>query len=166
MEEYKYKRNYWPHAIIISIILIIIACIWTIIIALDNPVEMDSYYLEKYQQVDRNINDIIKKQKEFFSKYDIVFDTKKLNLDKPSEIIFSIIDKQTNKPLQKAEIIMLLTRPDSNKFNQEFKTKNTKNGKFIFENIVVNKPGRWQFKTKIKNGNFEGFHEYEVNATK
>lgn len=166
MQEHKERKNYWPHGIIGSIILIIIACIATVIFALEHPVEMDSYYLEKYQQVDRDINNIIKKQKEFFAKYDVVFDTKKLNLDNPSNIVFSIIDKQTNKPLQKAEILMLLTRPDSNKFNQELNATIAKNGKFIFENIVVNKPGRWQFKTKIKSENFEGFHEYEVNATK
>lgn len=166
MEESKYKRNYWPHAIIMGIILIIIACIWTVIIALDNPVEMDSYYLEKYQKVDKNINDIIKKQKIFFKKYDVEFHTKKLNLGKPSIVSFSIVDKDNNENLQKAEIMMLLTRPDSNKFNQEFKAQNAKDGKFTFENIVVDKPGRWQFKTKIKSGEFEGFYEHEVNATK
>ncbi len=166
MEDYKHKRNYWPHAIILSIVLIIIACIWTIIVALDNPVEMDSYYLEKYQKVDKNINTIIKKQKEFFGRFEIRHLTKNLNLDAKSDIVFGIYDKVDKKLVQKAQIFMLVTRPETNKFNQELNAQGAMDGKFIFKDIVVNKPGRWQFKTKIKIGEYEGFDEYEVNAIK
>lgn len=166
MEEIKNQKNYWPHAIIASIILIVIACIYTIIIALDNPVEMDSYYLEKYQKVDRNINDIIEKQKKFFDKYEVKYDFTSIKMDKPQTIALLLLDKKSNEFVKNANIFLLITRPDTNKFNQEYKSTSSKDGKYIFENIVVQKPGRWQFKAKIKSEDYEGFHEYEVNATK
>lgn len=166
MEEIKNEKSYWPHAIIGSILLIIGACVWTIVVALDNPVEMDSFYLEKYQKVDRNMNTILKKQKEFFKKYDVKYNKDTLKLGKQESISLSILDKQTKKLLQKAQISLLVTRPDTNKFNQELNTSKAVNGKFTFDHIMLNKPGRWQFKAKIKSGDLEGFHEYEALAVK
>lgn len=135
-------------------------------VAIDNPVEMDSYYLQKYQQVDRNMNDIIKKQKEFFNKYEVKYDVDTIKMGKPTVIGFSVVDKMSKKPLEDAQVMLLITRPDTNKFNQELNTTSAKDGKFLFENIVVDKPGRWQFKAKIKSGKYEGFHEYEALAIK
>ncbi len=166
MEDGRREKSLWPYGIILSIFVIIGACVWTIVIALDNPVEMDTYYLKKYQHVDRNINDIQKKQKEFFSKYEVKYDFDTLKMDKPNEVSFSVIDKVTQKPLEKANITLLITRPDTNKFNQELNVTQAKNGKFIFSNIVVNKIGRWQFKAMIRANNMQGFHEYEALAIK
>ena len=56
----KKEKNYWPHAIVIVLIFMIFACIMVVKIAIDNPVQMDSFYFEKYQQVDENINTIKK----------------------------------------------------------------------------------------------------------
>ena len=47
MSKVKTERNYYPHAVIGMIIGCVIACGYTIKIALDNPVEMDTYYMEK-----------------------------------------------------------------------------------------------------------------------
>ena len=38
-------KNYWPHAIVGSLILIVASCVATIILAVKNPVEMDEFYL-------------------------------------------------------------------------------------------------------------------------
>ena len=38
----KVERNFWPHTIVTMILLAIVACAWTIKIALDNPVQMDN----------------------------------------------------------------------------------------------------------------------------
>jgi hypothetical protein len=60
----------------------------------------------------------------------------------------------------------MVTRPETNQFNQEISVKQAKNGTFIFEGIEVTKPGRWQILTKIHINDKSGFNEHEVNATK
>ena len=67
------RKNYWPHAIVASIILIIISCAATIVTAIKNPVELDNFYLDRYQNVDENINEIEASQRRFDSKFSIIF---------------------------------------------------------------------------------------------
>ncbi len=166
MEEFKEKKSYWPHAILVGIFLIIIACIWTIKVALANPVEMDDFYLQKYQKVDKNINTIIKKQKAFFKRFVLEYQSVVFKLNEENTISFSIKDKKTNLHVENAQILTILTRPETNAYNQEFKPKYTQNGKFTISGIKISKPGRWQFKSKIKIGDLEGFVEHEILAVK
>ena len=44
-------KNYWPNAIVGSLILIVASCVATIILAVKNPVEMDGFYFERYQRL-------------------------------------------------------------------------------------------------------------------
>ena len=67
-------KNYWPHAIVISLILIVASCVATIILAVKNPVEMDEFYFERYQNVDENINEIEASQRRFDDKYALKFE--------------------------------------------------------------------------------------------
>ena len=67
-------KNYWPHAIVGSLILIVASCIATIILAVKNPVEMDGFYFERYQNVDENINEIEASQRRFDAKYALKFE--------------------------------------------------------------------------------------------
>lgn len=165
MQE-RYERNYWPHAIVGGIVFIVIACGVTIAIAVQNPVEMDSFYLEKYQSVDKNINEIMEKQVIFDEKYALEYQEKKLTIGKDETIHLKIKDKKSGEYLKNADITLMLTRPETNENNKEMKALNAVNEAFIFEKIQVNKPGRWQLLTRIKVGEFEGFNKYEVYATK
>ncbi len=163
MEKKKYERNYWPHAIVISIFLIIGACVWTIIIALDNPVEMDDFYLQKYQDVDKNINLIIKKQKDFFTKYNIVNKTQKFDLNKKNNIVCSLIDKNSSKKIENAKVIFHLTRPETTKLDKTI-VASLVDGEYIAKDVELKKLGRWQLKVKATIGSNEGFKEYEYEV--
>ena len=66
-------KNYWPHAIVGSLILIVASCVATVVLAVKNPVEMDGFYFERYQNVDENINEIAASQRRFDAKYDLDF---------------------------------------------------------------------------------------------
>ncbi|WP_262369842.1 FixH family protein [Campylobacter concisus] len=68
------KKTFWPYAIVLSFIAIIIACAVTIIIALKHPVEMDSSYMQSYQNVDENITFIKESEKRFDEKFDLKFE--------------------------------------------------------------------------------------------
>ena len=49
------KKSFWPYGIVLSIVAIILACVATIVVAINNPVEMDSAYMQSHQSVDENI---------------------------------------------------------------------------------------------------------------
>lgn len=159
----KSERNYWPHSIVAGIFAIVFACGWTIKIALDNPVEMDTFYMEKYQKVDENINTIIALQEKFNAKFDLKYSAQSFSMGVNS-ISLTLIDKQSGQEVENANILLLLSRPDSNKNNQSLKPTKVLKGTYIFEGLETQKPGRWQILTKIELGEFKGYNKYEVYA--
>ena len=162
----KKERNYWPHAIVTVLIFMVFACAMVVKIAMDNPVQMDSFYLEKYQQVDENINEIKEKQRIFEENFALVYKTKKFTMGKTNSFEMSIKNIKNDSIVQNAEIRLVISRPDTNEFNQEFKLKSAKNGVFVFDGIKAEKPGRWQVLTKINIDDKSSFNRYEVYASK
>lgn len=160
MQTQKAERNYWPHTIIAMIIACIIACGWTIKIALSNPVEMDTFYMEKYQKVDQNINEIIKLQEAFDARFTLQYSTEKFTLGQ-NNITLTLRDKSGN-PVNNATVIMMLSRPETNKENKEFTPAKIENGEYRFGPFEINRPGRWQILSKIEVGEFKGYHKNEA----
>lgn len=165
MSKAKIERNYWPHAIVGSILGIVFACGWTIKIALDNPVEMDTFYMEKYQKVDENINEIMALQEKFNAKFDLAYSTENFTMGQNS-ISIKLIDKQSGQVVENASVMLLLSRPETNKDNKQMSPSKVENGNYIFDTIEVQKLGRWQILTKITVGEFKGYSKYEVYAAK
>lgn len=163
MSKVKSERNYWPHAIVGGILLIVLACAWTIKIAIQNPVEMDTFYMEKYQKVDENINEILVLQKKFNAKFELGYSTEKFHMGDNS-ITIRLIDKQTSHVVSNADFTLLLSRPETNKENREFKATEVKNGTYTFGPLPITKPGRWQILTKVVVDGFQGYNKYEVYA--
>ncbi len=165
MPSVKSERNYWPHSIVAGIVAIVFACGWTIKIALDNPVEMDTFYMDKYQKVDENINEIMLLQDKFNAKFDLRYSTEKFLVGQNS-IAITLVDKQSGEMVEHANVKLLLSRPDSNKNNQEMKPSKAEKGVYTFGPFEANKVGRWQILTKIELGEFKGYSKYEVYAVK
>lgn len=159
-------KNYWPHGIVFVLILMVLACTVVVMIAIKNPVQMDSFYMEKYQQVDENINEIMAEQKVFDDNFALEYKTKKFVIGAQNSFELSIKNKKDGSLLENAEIQLMVTRPETNEFNQKILAKQAKNGTFLFEGIQINKPGRWQILTKININGKSGFNKYEVYATK
>jgi nitrogen fixation protein FixH len=162
----KKEKNYWPHAIVLVLCFMVFACAMVVKIAMDNPVQMDSFYLEKYQQVNENINEIRAKQKVFEENYALEYKTIKFTMGESNSFKMSIKNIKDQSIVQDAQITLLISRPDSNDHNQEFTLKNAKNGVFIFDGIKAELPGRWQVLTKINIGDKSSFNHYEVYASK
>ncbi|MBN2963221.1 FixH family protein [Sulfurospirillum sp. T05] len=162
----KKERNLWPHAIVGAIIFIIVACGWTVKIALDNPVQFDQTYLAKYDQVDSSINELRANQQVFDGQFEAIFPLLKVEIDKPTQIPLQILRKVGALPVEEATVTLLITRPDTNAFNQEPHVSKGENGMFFFGPVVLDKPGRWQLLSKIQIDEFEGFVTHEVFASK
>lgn len=159
------ELNLWPHAIITMIILGIIAGGWTIKIALDNPVELDNYYFEKYQDVKRDMNEIMEKQDEFDANFAINYGIESIKLNQEFFVPIKIQNKTNNSYVKDANIAFMLTRPDTNKLNVELSATKAKDDIFTFGPLKVDKIGRWQILTKIEINGKVGFFTKEVNAT-
>lgn len=162
MAKTKSEHTYYPHAIVGMIIGCIIACGFTIKLAMDNPVEMDTFYMEKYQQVDHSINTILELQEKFNAKFDLAYSTEKFEMGQNS-ITIKLTDK-SGQPVNDATVLMMLSRPDSNKDNKEFTPSSVENGNYTFGPFEINKPGRWQILSKIERGEFKGYHKNEAYA--
>lgn len=164
MANVKTERNYYPHAIVGMILGIIVACGWTIKIAMDNPVEMDTFYMEKYQKVDHTINEIIELQEKFNAKFDLAYSTEKFQMGQNS-ITLRLSDKE-GKAINDATMFIMLSRPDSNKENQKLTPTHVENGNYTFGPFEITKPGRWQILSKIEVGEFKAYHKNEAYAVK
>ncbi|MDD3343374.1 MAG: FixH family protein [Sulfurospirillaceae bacterium] len=162
MTKKKVERNYWPHAVIGMILSVVVAGAYTINLAIKNPVEMDTYYMEKYQKVDQNINEILALQAKFDAKFDVHYSTKTFVLGKNS-ISINVTDKNGNA-VENAAVTLLLSRPETNKNNLEMKPSQAAHGSYTFDALEIAKPGRWQILTKIIVGEFQGYQKYEVYA--
>ena len=159
----KKKLNLWPYSIVASILFIIFACAMTIKIAVDNPVQMDSAFLDKYKQVDENINDILEKQKKFNALYSVEVFKDSISRGENS-IKLKVVDKQNN-PIDNAEVEILITRPDSVKFDIKLTPISNSNGIYNFESFQIEKLGRWQILSKVSIGDLTTFTKQEVYAT-
>jgi len=164
VQTQKAERNYWPHTIIAMIVACIIACGWTIKIALDNPVEMDTFYMEKYQKVDQNINEIIELQTKFDAAFDLSYSTEQFVMGQ-NTMTLKLTDK-SGKVVNNANITMMLSRPETNKDNKQMKPSKVENGLYTFGPFDIQKPGRWQILSKIEMDEFKGYHKSEAYTAK
>lgn len=164
MTNTKHERNYWPHTVIGMIVACVIACGWTIKIAFDNPVEMDTFYMEKYQHVDQNINEILELQTAFNAQFDLAYSSEKFVIGENS-IVLTLSDKQ-GKAIENATVTLMLSRPETNQDNNKISVSKAQNGQYTFGPFEIKKPGRWQILSKIEIADFKGYHKTEAYAIK
>ena len=153
----------WPIGITMSILAIAGMCIWTIAIAQSMPVQMDNSYFKDYRDVDMNINEIITKQKEFDTKYNVLLQQKDLKIGENS-ILVRVTDKQ-NSAVSDAAVDVLMTRPHTVENDIELISATNKDGIYKFEPFDVQDEGRWQIQTRVTINDLTSYNKLEVNAT-
>ena len=156
------EKNYWPHAIVGIILGMVAACGWMIKIAMDNPVEMDTFYMEKYQKVDENINTILELQEKFDARFALTYSTDTFVMGQNT--ITLTLKTKNQEPIKDARFVVMLSRPETNKKNKELPLLKSDNGEYTFGPFEIDKPGRWQILSKIKIGEFMGYHKTEAFA--
>jgi len=161
----KEKANYWPHAIVLAIFGVAGLCVWTVNIAVNNPVELDSFYFDSYQNVEQNYNDIINSQEAFDAKYDVILPAKDLKIGK-NTIMIKVMDKEHNSGIDEANVTVVITRPDTQRLDKKPKVISTLNGVYALEPFEIKRLGRWQIMSKVRVGDLTTFKKLEVNATK
>jgi len=162
----KAKSNYWPHFIVGAIFAVAGLCVWTVKTAVNNPVELDSFYFDSYYNVDKDINNIILKQQAFDKKYSVDLPQKNFVMGEENSLSVSVHTIKGQEAVNDANITVVVTRPDTSRFDKKPKLLSTKNGTYTFEPFPVEKPGRWQIMSKVTVGELTTFKKLEVNATK
>ena len=153
-------KNYWPHAIVISLILIVASCVATVALAVKNPVEMDEFYFERYQNVDENINEIEASQRRFDSKYALKFEPEFDGLNGCFKIA---VESKNGSVAPNFTYEILLTRPATNEQNQNLSAKF--GGQILkTQPVTLPKKGKWQILLKISDANDTGFYKFSFEA--
>ena len=158
----KSNGKIWPYAIGISIFLVFIAAVATVIIANKLPVEDSDTYLMNYHEADAKANDLIQERIDFDKKYNIKYISNGLNLES-STIQYLVSDKNFN-PVNNAELMIMVTRPNKHKYDQELKNPSVKNGVYTFSNVKLEKEGRWDIIAKIKVGEVTRFFNVKADT--
>ncbi len=158
----KSNGKIWPYAIGLSIFLVFIAAIATVIIANKLPVEDSDTYMMGYHEADAKANDLIQANIDFNKKYDVKFIQNGLDV-KSSTIQYLISDKKFN-PVNNAEIMIVVTRPNKHKFDQKLSKPEIKNGVYTFSNVTLAKEGRWDIMAKIKIDDVQRFFNIKADT--
>ena len=161
---FKNPGTKWPIIIALSIIGIIGACVWTIKVALNNPVEMSNYGMQNYHQYDSNVNQIIAEKIAFDQNYTIEFITPQIT-EKASTIAYKVSDKSGNA-VNDAKLEVILTRPDIKEFDKNLSNPVISEGKYTFAPVDLPKAGRWDIMAKISVGNLQRYYNLKVDTRK
>lgn len=147
-----FKKNYWPHAIILMILGSIIASYSTIKIAVENPVQDSNLFLNNYHITDKNINDILRSQILFNSKYSFDYSKSKFSKD-GFELDLEILQ---NGERVNSLISSTVTRPETGDFDKSFSGE-----RFSFQ---FPKSGRWIIYVKATVNNLTGYFSLELDS--
>lgn len=175
------RKTFWPYGILIALFAIVCACVATIIFASNYPVFEADNFLGKYQNVDKNFNEIEAANANFKQHFSLGFlGAKKFHTSKKQifevkseQDVEFIIIKEGNLSADAIKPTLLLTRPHTNVQNAWLETskisplENGENLPFDFYKFSAKLPkmdaGRWQIKAKAEfNESVAGFYEFEL----
>jgi len=152
----------WPVGIALAIFGVVLLSYWTIKEASIADLTQSSVYDSKYQEVDKNINDIIISKIKFNRKYNLTFED--INLDKNNSVIIYKITDKNNKPINNAKLELKLVRPDSSVKDIVFTKPIISNGIYEFKDVKLPKEGRWDLYLKVTIGDDQRFYNLKADT--
>ncbi|MFK5969314.1 MAG: FixH family protein [Candidatus Marithrix sp.] len=151
----------WPIGITLSTMAVIWACIYTIMIALDNPVRMDNSFSKKYYNVDKNINKFLLEQIEFSKHYSVSLINKQLK--EKDTLKFKLVSNDNSK-VESAKLKVTLTRPDTAQHDIKIESTSDKDGNILINVPKLNFEGRWNIFTSITTGELKGYYNLKADT--
>ncbi len=158
----KNSGRIWPYAIAASIILVFGFCVATIVVSMKLPVEKSDTYMMNYHEADASANELIKSQIAFDKEYVIKYVTDGLNTQN-SILKYKILDKDNN-PVNEADMVVVVTRPNNHKYDQELTNPKVQDGIYTFESIELPKEGRWDIMAKVNIGDKSRFYNVKADT--
>ncbi|WXG60956.1 FixH family protein [Campylobacter concisus] len=154
------KKSFWPYGIVLSIVAIILACAATIVVAINNPVEMDSAYMQSHQSVDENITFIKRARLGLMRNLTLNFEPEFKGLQ--GKFKFLLMPK--NGEISSLSYEILLTRPQTNKDNKTLSASWQEN-ELVSESVGL-KEGRWQLLLRLSDKQDTRYYKFDFNVTR
>jgi len=151
----------WPIGIVVGIIMVVGAALWTVVIALDNPVRMDNSFSKNYYDVDKNINKFIKEQIEFSKHYRVELKSKQL---KELDTLKLKLTSNDASPLDSVKIKATLTRPDTAQHDIKIESISDSDGNILLKIPKLAYEGRWNIYTSITTGKLKGYYNLKADT--
>ena len=183
------KRNYWPLYFITIFAFTVYMIIWTIYKATQVPVVEDRSFMQKYQYVDENYNNIMTSNINFLEKYSLELDLNGKIFPLTTEDIKygqRVIEKYSNhkdilkvgenilkisvlnkitKEIVPINIDLLITKTMSDDSNLNLKDENfTKDKNIYTTNFSLNEETNWIITGSFKVEDETGFIFIKTNA--
>lgn len=183
------KRNYWPLYFIAIFAFTVYMIIWTIYKAMQAPVVEDRSFMQKYQYVDENYNNIMTSNINFLEKYSLELELNGKIFPLTTEDIRygqRVIEKYSNhkdvlkvgenslkilvlnkitKEIVPINIDLLITKTMSDDSNVNLKDENFIKDKNIYTtNFSLNEETNWIITGSFKVENETGFIFIKTNA--
>ena len=183
------KRNYWPLYFIAIFAFTVYMIIWTIYKAMQAPVVEDRSFMQKYQYVDENYNNIMTSNINFLEKYSLELDLNGKIFPLTTEDIRygqRVIEKYSNhkdilkvgenslkilvlnkttKEIVPINIDLLITKTMSDDSNLNLKDENfTKDKNIYTTNFNLNEETNWIITGSFKVEDETGFIFIKTNA--
>lgn len=152
----------WPYAITASIIMVFGFCVATIVVSQQRPVEKSDTYMMGYHEADDKANELIRARIEFDKKYKIEYIADSLSQDS-SVIKYRVTDIDSNS-VNNATIKVVVTRPNSHKYDQELINPKVENGVYTFDSIKLPVAGRWDIMAKVSVGDVQRFYNVKTDT--
>ena len=183
------KRNYWPLYFIAIFAFTVYMIIWTIYKAMQAPVVEDRSFMQKYQYVDENYNNIMTSNINFLEKYSLELELNGKIFPLTTEDIKygqRVIEKYSNhkdvlkvgenslkilvlnkttKEIVPINIDLLITKTMSDDSNLNLKDENfTKDKNIYTTNFSLNEETNWIITGSFKVEDETGFIFIKTNA--
>ena len=144
----KNSGKIWPIAIGISIAGVFAMSVATIIITGKADIQKSDAYMTYYQDADAKANNFIESRILFDKKYNIKYINNGISKN-GSDIAFKITTKD-NKVVNSANVVISISRPETEIFNKKYENPTVKDGVYTFKNIKFPKDGVWNIIAKFK----------------
>lgn len=156
------KALIWPYAIVVAILLVVVASAATVMVALENPVEMSDQNMQDYHEYDLNVNQHIMDRIIFDKHYNITYFSEKLEQDN-AVVAYKVTDKEGNA-VNEAKINIMITRPDDHDTDIPLDNPKMQNGIYTFESVKLPKPGRWNLIAHVVIGEHERYYNLKADT--
>jgi len=153
----------WPYAISLAILTFFGAIVFSIsFILAKTPVEKSETYMMGYNHADLQANELIQAKIDFDKKYKISYIPELLS-QKSTVLKYKVISLD-GRVINDAKLLVRITRPDKQKYNQELRDPSIVNGVYTFKSVTLEKPGRWNVMAKVTVGDEEKFYNVKADT--